>query len=393
MEKNSKIYIPGHTGLVGSALVRKFTAEGYNNLVFTPYPEYDLRNQQQTNNFFKREKPEYVIIAAAKVGGILANNTYRAEFIYDNIMIETNIIHAAYLNKVKKLIFLGSSCIYPKNCPQPMKEEYLLTGPLEPTNEPYAIAKIAGIKMCENYYRQYGCNFYSVMPTNLYGPNDNFNLETSHVLPALLRKFHLAKCLENNDMNSIRKDLNKRPIENINGESSDEDIYHILEKHGLSRINTIPSLKNKKIKKQLVKISVISGQKYPDNSWTVFLSLWGSGKPRREFLYVDDMTDAVYFIMRNVDSENIYNNRITHINIGTGEDISIDELAILVKKITNYQGTIKYNTSKPDGMLVKKLDVTRLNQIGWKPQISFKEGINNTYKWYCNNTNYLDLTN
>jgi len=228
MEKDSKIYIAGHTGLVGSALVRKFTSEGYTNLVYTPYPEYDLRNQQQTNDFFQREKPEYVIIAAAKVGGILANNTYRAEFIYDNIMIESNIIHAAYLNKVKKLIFLGSSCIYPKNCPQPMKEEYLLTGPLEPTNEPYAIAKIAGIKMCENYYRQYECNFYSVMPTNLYGHNDNFNLETSHVLPAILRKMHLAKCLENDDWQSIQKDLDKYPIENINGKSSQGDILEIF---------------------------------------------------------------------------------------------------------------------------------------------------------------------
>ncbi|MBU0713273.1 MAG: NAD-dependent epimerase/dehydratase family protein [Chloroflexi bacterium] len=325
MEKNSKIYIAGHTGLVGSALVRKFTSEGYTNLVFTPYPEYDLRNQQQTNDFFQKEKPEYVIIAAAKVGGILANNTYRAEFIYDNIMIESNIIHAAYINKVKKLLFLGSSCIYPKNCPQPMKEEYLLTGPLEPTNEPYAIAKIAGIKMCENYYRQYGCNFYSVMPTNLYGPNDNFNLETSHVLPAILRKMHLAKCLESDDWQSIREDLNKYPIENINGKSSPEDILEILEKYGISISSSNPSLKNKKTislprnevrmyrgenscpvrdpcwdnswtrnkKNNSCKLVQLVVKNIPGNSWTVSLSLWGSGSPRREFLYVDDLADAV----------------------------------------------------------------------------------------------------
>ena len=226
MKKNAKIYVAGNTGLVGSAIVRKLKAEGYDNLVFTPFPKYDLTNQKQVNDFFAKEKPEYVFLAAAKVGGIIANSTYVADFIYDNIMISTNVIHAAYKYGVKKLLNLGSSCIYPKLAPQPLKEEYLLTGPFEPTNEPYAIAKITAIKMCRYFNEQYGTNFISVMPTNLYGPNDNFDLETSHVLPALIRKIHLAKCLENNDWKAIRKDLNKRPIENVNGNSSKEDIIN-----------------------------------------------------------------------------------------------------------------------------------------------------------------------
>jgi GDP-L-fucose synthase len=296
MEKNSKIYIAGHTGLVGSALVRKFTSEGYTNLVYTPYPEYDLRNQKQTNEFFEKEKTEYVIIAAAKVGGIL---------------IAANIIHAAYLNKVKKLVFLGSSCIYPKNCPQPMKEEYLLTGPLEPTNEPYAIAKIAGIKLCENYYRQYGCNFFSVMPTNLYGPNDNFDLETSHVLPALIRKFHEAK---------------------INNQ------------------------------KEVV--------------------IWGTGKPRREFLYVDDLADALFFLLTKINSGDIYKNNISHINIGTGTDLTVQDITNLIKNFVEFRGLIKYDGTKPDGTQQKLLDVSRINQLGWKSNTLLEEGINITYKWY-----------
>lgn len=365
MEKNSKIYIAGNTGLVGSAIVRKLNAEGYNNLVFTPYPEYDLRNQQQTNSFFEREKPEYVIIAAAKVGGILANNTYRAEFIYDNIMIASNIIHAAYLNKVEKLIFLGSSCIYPKNCPQPIKEEYLLTGPLEPTNEPYAIAKIVGIKLCENYYRQYGCNFYSAMPTNLYGPNDNFDLETSHVLPAILRKMHLAKCLENDDWQGIRKDLDNRPIENINGKSSDEVIIKILEKYGISRSSSKHSLKNKK---------VISANSC--NSWTVSLSLWGSGKPRREFLYVDDLANAILFLMENCDAKDIGE----FINIGTGKDLTIKELAEMIKQIVGFKGEIKWDNSKPDGTPQKLLNVNRLHDFGWVGETVLATGITKVYK-------------
>jgi len=361
IKKNSKIYIAGHTGLVGSALVRKFTAEGYNNLVYTPYPEYDLRNQQQTNDFFNREKPEYVIIAAAKVGGILANNTYRAEFIYDNIMIATNIIHAAYLNKVKKLIFLGSSCIYPKNCPQPMKEEYLLTGPLEPTNEPYAIAKIAGIKLCENYYRQYGCNFFSVMPTNLYGPNDNFNLETSHVLPAILRKMHLAKCLENNDMNAIRKDLNKYPYstkESYSDTMTDEYILDLLNNFGISRCSSVSSV--------------------------VKLTLWGSGTPRREFLHVDDLANAVCFLIENIDTEILHKSKISHINIGTGVDLTIKELAEIIKKEVGFKGDIIWDSTKPDGTQQKLLNVDRLRNIGWREKISLFDGIRENYSRYQN---------
>ncbi len=326
MKKTSKIYIPGNTGLVGSAIVRKLKAEGYTNLIFTPYPEYDLRNQQQVEDFFKKEKPEYVFLAAAKVGGILANSTYPAEFIYDNLMIATNVIHASYKHGVKKLLNLGSSCIYPKHAPQPLKEEYLLTGPLEPTNEPYAIAKIAEIKLCHYYNKQYGTNFISAMPTNMYGSGDNFNLETSHVLPALIRKMHLAKCLENNDIESIRKDLDKRPIENINGKSSDEAILKILGKYGISLIQ------NSKFKIQ--------------NYSNVSLTLWGSGKPRREFLYVDNLADAVVFLMNKYSAEDIGE----FINIGTGKDLTIKDLAEMIKNIVGFKGKIDWDKTKPDGL-------------------------------------------
>ncbi len=315
MNKDSKLYIAGHTGLVGSALMRKFTTEGFNNILTRTFEQLDLRNQHAVTRFFQTEKPEFVIIAAAKVGGILANNKYRAEFLYDNLMIQSNIIHAAFQNGVKKLIFLGSSCIYPRDCPQPIKEEYLLTGPLEQTNEPYAIAKIAGIKLCENYYKQYDSNFYSVMPTNLYGPNDNFDLETSHVLPALLTKFHDAKL----------RATNKEP-------------------------------------------------------GTVIL--WGSGTPRREFLYVDDLADAVYFMLNSIEASDIYNLGITHLNIGTGEDLTIKELAEMISSITDFKGIIKYNNSKPDGTPRKLLDVSRLHDLNWKYKTDLKSGIEKTYKWY-----------
>ena len=374
MEKDSKIYIAGNTGLVGSAIVRKLKAEGYTNLVFTPYPEYDLRNQQQVEDFFRREKPDYVFLAAAKVGGILANSTYPAEFIYDNLMIATNVIHASYKYGAKKLLNLGSSCIYPKLAPQPLKEEYLLTGPLEPTNEPYAIAKIAAIKLCRYFNKQYGTNFISVMPTNLYGPGDNFNLETSHVLPAILRKMHLAKCLENNDWDSIRKDLNKRPIEHIDGNSSDQAIIKILEKYGIYRSTSIPSLKNKK------EISVNSC-----NSWTVSLKLWGTGTPRREFLYVDDLADAVFFLMNNYNATDIGE----FVNIGTGKDITIKELAEIVKEIVGFKGEIEWDTSKPDGTPQKLLNVERIHKLGWKAKISLKDGIIADYKEYADEINSL----
>lgn len=312
--KNKKIYIAGHNGMVGSALHRKLISERYDNLITRSLSELDLTRQQDVEDFFAKEKPEYVIVAAAKVGGILANNTYRAEFIYDNLMIEANIINAAYKHGAEKLLFLGSSCIYPKMAPQPLKEEYLLTDTLEYTNEPYAIAKIAGIKLCESYYKQYGSNFISAMPTNLYGINDNFNLKTSHVLPALIRKMHEAK---------------------LNG----------------------------------------GGE----------VVLWGTGKPKREFLFVDDLADALHFLLVNVDAEDLYENGITHLNVGTGEDLSITELAETIKEVVGFEGELVYDTGKPDGTPRKLMDVSRINELGWKHKLTLKEGITKTYEWYLEN--------
>jgi len=304
MNKDSKIYIAGHNGMVGSAIHRKLQSEGYQNLIYRYSAELDLRNQEAVKDFFAKEKPEYVFMAAAKVGGIQANNIYRADFIYDNIAIELNIIHASWKYGVKKLLFLGSSCIYPKDAPQPMKEEYLLSGYLESTNEPYAIAKIAGLKLCEAYFTQYNCNFISAMPTNLYGPNDSYDLENSHVLPALIRKFHEAK---------IR-----------NAES---------------------------------------------------VSVWGSGKPRREFLHVDDLASACLLMMRD------YNQK-EFLNIGFGEDVSIFELAQMVKEITGFTGKIIYDTSKPDGTVRKLMESSKINRLGWQPKISLRDGITATYELY-----------
>ena len=302
MQKTSKIFIAGHRGMVGSAIVRKLTAEGFTNLVFRNSRELDLRNQEDVTAFFKAQQPEYVFLAAAKVGGILANNTYRGQFIYDNIMIQTNVIHASYLTGVKKLLFLGSSCIYPKHAPQPMQESSLLTGTLEPTNEPYAIAKISGVKMCAAYYQQYGCHFFSVMPTNLYGPNDNYDLKSSHVLPALIRKFHEAKIHE---------------------------------------------------KPEVV--------------------MWGTGKPFREFMHVDDLAAACYFLMLQEEWTEL-------INIGSGEEISIRDLAILIKKIVGYEGKMVNDLNKPDGTPRKLMDSSKLNALNWKAQISLEEGIRMVYK-------------
>ena len=301
--------------MVGSAIVRSLKTKGYNNLIFTTYPEFDLTNQQVVTDLFKKEKPEYVINAAAKVGGIHANNTYRGQFIYENMMIQNNVIHSAHETGVKKLLFLGSSCIYPKLASQPMKEEYLLTGELEQTNEPYAIAKISGVKMCENYFKQYDDNFISAMPTNLYGSNDNFDLQTSHVLPALIRKFHEAK------------------------ENKDD-----------------------------------------------FVEVWGSGKPKREFLYVDDVADACVFLLQNVDAQQLYDDmKISHINIGCGVDLTIAELSNKIAKIVEYNGKIKFDTSQPDGTPQKLLDVSRLKNLGWQPSISLEEGIKLAYGWYLKN--------
>jgi len=308
---NKKIYLGGHTGMVGSAILRELQTRGYTNIIYKDLKELDLRNQSEVQKFFAETEPELVIIAAAKVGGILANNTYRAEFLYDNLMIEANLIHASYLNKVEKVVFLGSSCIYPKLAPQPLKEEYLLTDTLEFTNEPYAIAKIAGIKLCESYYRQYGCNYISAMPTNLYGPNDNFNLETSHVLPALIRKFHEAK------------------VENKGS-----------------------------------------------------VTIWGTGKPLREFMYVEDLANAIVFMMENIEAKDLYENGITHLNVGSGKDIAIADLAKLISEIVGFNGKIEYDSTKPDGTPRKLMDVTRLNLLGWKYKTELKEGIIKAYNFF-----------
>jgi len=354
MKKESKIYIAGHRGLVGSAIVENLKAKGYSNLVYRTHSELDLTNQEDVKKFFQIEKPECVILAAAKVGGIVANNRYRADFIYENIMIQNNVIHQSYLQGVKKLLFLGSTCIYPKDAPQPMPEDSLLTSTLEYTNEPYAIAKIAGIKMCESYNLQYGTNFISVMPTNLYGPNDNFDLEKSHVLPALIRKIHLGKCLENDDWEAINNDLDKNPIEGIDGKSSHESVLGILSKYGV---------KEGKIE------------------------IWGSGKPMREFLWSEDMADACVFLLENrnfkdtFDSENT-EIRNTHINIGTGVDVSIKDLANLIKKEVGYKGSFIFNTLKPDGTMKKLTDVSKLNSLGWKHKIPLEKGVEKMYSCY-----------
>jgi GDP-L-fucose synthase len=342
MELDSKIYIAGHRGLVGSAIHRKLKEKGYANIIGRTHKELDLERQAQVESFFQEQRPEYVFLGAAKVGGIWANNSLPAEFIYSNIIVEVNVIHSAYLTGVKKILFLGSSCIYPKHCPQPMKEEYLLTGPLEATNEPYAVAKIAGIKTCQSYNRQYGTNYISVMPTNLYGPNDNFDLETSHVLAAMIRKFHLAKLAAKGDWEGIQKDdARYGPIP--------KDLHAAI---GVTAENRQSSIVNRQS-----------------------LLLWGSGTPKREFLYVDDLADACIFLMNQYNESDI-------INIGCGEDISIAELALLVKDIVGYAGDIEYDTEKPDGTPRKLLDVGKLRRLGWKPKISLEKGIGKTYEWY-----------
>ena len=354
MEKESKIYIAGHRGLVGSAILDNLTLKGYTNLIFKTHAELDLTNQSAVEIFFTKEKPEYVILAAAKVGGIYANNIYRADFIYENMMIQNNVIHQSYLNGVKKLLFLGSTCIYPKNARQPMSEDCLLTSTLEYTNEPYAIAKIAGIKMCESYNLQYSTNFISVMPTNLYGPNDNFDLENSHVLPALLRKFHLGKCIDDLDWKGIRTDLNKNPIEGMNGLSSNEDIINILAKYGVQKDS---------------------------------IDIWGSGRPRREFLFSEDMADACVFLLVNKDFKHTFSIkdievRNTHINIGTGTDISIKSLAEQIKTTIGYKGSFNFDITKPDGTIRKLTNVSKLHSLGWEHKVSLEKGVEKMYLWY-----------
>ncbi|MGJ0363466.1 GDP-L-fucose synthase [Aliarcobacter cryaerophilus] len=387
---DSKIFVAGGTGLVGSAIIKNLLEKGYTNIISNyrnrqpnnstfniqhstlntnevSYVKLDLLDTLAVSEFFEQHKPEFVFLAAAKVGGIVANNTYRADFIYENLQIQNNVIHQSYVHGVKKLLFLGSTCIYPKNAPQPMKEDSLLTSELEYTNEPYAIAKIAGIKMCESYNIQYGTNFISVMPTNLYGPNDNFDLEKSHVLPALIRKIYLGKCLEENNWEAIKNDLNENPIENIDGSASEEEMLTVLEKYGIKKQFNIQNL-----------------------TFKISIEIWGSGLPRREFLWSEDMADACVFLLENRDFTDTYNKsnkevKNTHINIGTGKDISIKELSKLIAKIIGYKGIFTFNTDKPDGAMVKLTDPSKLHSLGWKHKVELEDGIKTIYDWYLSN--------
>jgi GDP-L-fucose synthase len=379
MDRSSKIYVAGNTGLVGSAITKCLEQKGYNNLLLRTLAKLDLTDQIAVNTFFEKEQPEYVFLAAALVGGIMANNTLRADFIYQNIMIQSNVIHASWKYKVKKLLFLGSTCIYPKNAPQPLKEEYLLTSPLEFTNEPYAVAKISGLKMCESFNLQYNTNFISVMPSNLYGPGDNFNLETSHVLPALLRKIYLGKCLEEGNWTAIRKDLNKNPVEKINCDSEVKIILDILKKYGIQIINDsyVNSSDLNDIQSTLKRVAV---------------NVWGTGTPLREFMYSLDMAEACVFVMENVNISDIIklNESVNQpdyhpphfINIGTGEEISIKELALKIKKITGFKGEIIFDLSKPDGTMRKITDVSKLKKLGYIHKFDLDAGLAETYHNY-----------
>jgi len=353
MKKSSKIYVAGHLGLVGSAILNNLKSKGYTNFVLRSIDELDLTNQEAVNAFFRDEKPEYVFLAAAHVGGIVANLNYRADFIYINLQIQNNIIYHSWKHGVKKLLFLGSTCIYPREAPQPMPEDCLLSSPLEYTNEPYAIAKIAGLKMCESFNLQYDTNFIAVMPTNLYGPNDNFNLEKSHVLPALIRKAHLGKCLKAGDMDAIRKDFDRYPVEGVDGKAKDNDILAKLEKYGVT---------------------------------TSRIAIWGTGSPTREFLWSEEMADACVFIMEKVDFSDLKGDeneiRNCHINIGTGKEISIKELAELVAARIGYDGELFFDKTKPDGTMRKLTDPSKLHKLGWHHRIEIGEGIETLYNWY-----------
>ena len=384
LDKNSKIYVAGHNGLVGSAIWKNLEERGYHNLVGRSHKELDLTDQNAVKAFFDEEKPDAVVLAAAFVGGIMANSLYRADFIMQNMKIQCNVISNAYSHNVKKLLFLGSTCIYPKNAPQPMKEDALLTSPLEYTNEEYAIAKIAGLKMCESYNLQYGTNYIAVMPTNLYGPNDNFHLENSHVMPAMIRKIYLAQLIHEGAWETIPEDLNKRPVENVNGNSSKDDILRILEKYGIS-----------------------------DNKVT----LWGTGTPLREFLWSEDMADASVHVLLNVDFKDIIgiekyssvfygvsasgvvdrNNsdgrggaipslgeiRNCHINVGTGKELTIKELSKLIVKTVGFEGEVVFDSAKPDGTPRKLIDVTKLHSLGWTHKVEIEEGVEKLFKWYA----------
>lgn len=388
LNKDSKIYVAGHNGLVGSAIWKNLKERGYNNLIGRSHKELDLTNQQDVKNFFEQERPDAVVLAAAFVGGIMANSLYRADFIMQNMLMQCNVIGSAYATGVKKLLFLGSTCIYPKDAPQPMKEDALLTSPLEYSNEEYAIAKIAGLKMCESYNLQYGTNYIAVMPTNLYGPNDNFHLENSHVMPAMMRKIYLAKLIHDDNWQAIKTDMNKRPVEGITGESSKEEIINVLAKYGIE---------NNKV------------------------TLWGTGSPLREFLWSEDMADASVHVLLNVDFKDIigiekYSSvmygakadglvdrnhsagrggaipalgeiRNCHINVGTGKELTIKELSQLVVKAVDFKGVIEFDSSKPDGTPRKLIDVSKLHSLGWKHKIEIEEGVQKLFEWYKSSLN------
>ena len=354
LDKSAKIYVAGHNGLVGSAIWNNLYQRGYTNLVGRSHRELDLLDGAAVKRFFDEERPEAVVLAAAHVGGIMANLNYRADFIYENLQIQQNVIGESFRHGVKKLLFLGSTCIYPKEAPQPMSEDVLLTSPLEYTNEPYAIAKIAGLKMCESFNLQYGTNYIAVMPTNLYGPNDNFDLERSHVLPAMIRKIHLAHCLKEGNWEAVRKDMNLRPVEGINGDSPKEEILAILSKYGISETE---------------------------------VTLWGTGTPLREFLWSEEMADASVFVMEHVDFKDTYKEgskdiRNCHINIGTGKEITIRQLAEQIVETVGYQGKLTFDSSKPDGTMRKLTDPSKLHALGWHHKIEIEEGVRKMYEWY-----------
>lgn len=357
MKKTAKIYVAGHRGLVGSAIWQNLIAKGYTNLIGRTHQELDLLDGMAVKAFFDREQPEYVILAAARVGGIMANNTYRADFIYENLQIQQHVIGESFRHNVKKLLFLGSTCIYPREAEQPMRETALLTAPLEYTNEPYAIAKIAGLKLCESFNLQYGTNYIAVMPTNLYGPNDNFDLEKSHVLPAMMRKIHLAKCLYEDDWQAIRRDLQARPVKGVDEKSSEEAILAVLADYGIGKEQ---------------------------------VELWGTGTPLREFLWSEEMADACVYIMEQVDFKDTYEAgakeiRNCHINIGTGKEISIAGLAELIVQETGYRGRVVFNRDKPDGTMRKLTDTTKLHRLGWQHRVEIDEGVRRMYGWYLAN--------
>lgn len=353
LEKKDKIYVAGHKGLVGSAIWNNLLQRGYTNLVGRGHGELDLLDGVAVKDFFDKEKPDVVVLAAAHVGGIMANLKYRADFIYENLQIQQNVIGESYRHGVKKLLFLGSTCIYPKDAEQPMKEDVLLTSVLEYTNEPYAIAKIAGLKMCESFNLQYGTNYIAVMPTNLYGPNDNFHLENSHVLPAMIRKIYLGKCMNEGDWDAVRRDMNARPVEGVDGTATDGDVKRILGKYGISEDN---------------------------------VTLWGTGKPLREFLWSEDMADASVYVLLNVDFKDTYSGeeeiRNCHINVGTGKELTIKEVADKIKTEVGYKGDIIWDSSKPDGTMRKLTDVTKLHRLGWTHKVEIDDGVRKLYNWY-----------